>query len=104
MLLGIATYSRTFPHNTPESTWSVTNSGHHNHGTDPDRCFLVAFHKSIIPNIGFEVLDRSGGATTPGHRHRHSDAFKGILQQFDVGSFQAVQILNLYPLATARKF
>jgi hypothetical protein len=106
MPLGIEAGSHTFLRNTPESTWSVTNAEYHNHGTDPDGCFVVTLHESIIPNIVFEVLDRTGWATTRRHRHRNSNAFENILQQSDVGFGQAIQVLNLYLLTavTAREF
>jgi len=104
MTLDIEACSRTFLRSNPESTWSVRNAKSYSYGTDPDRCFFISLHKKIIPGIGLKVLDRAGGATTRGHRHRHTNAFENVLQQLNVSFVQALQVLYLYPLMTAREF
>jgi len=105
MILGIEACIHTFLRSTPESTWPIRKAEHHNYGTDPDGCFFVSLHKVKIPNIGFKILDRAGGATTRGHGHRYTNAFENVLQQSPVFFAQALQVLNLYPLmTTARKF
>jgi len=57
----------------------------------------------IVPDIGNKVLDWAREAPTWGHRNRHPNAFENGLQQFDISLGQALQVLNLYPLATRGK-